>query len=196
MRLTGGEFKGRTLDTPPKGIPGVRPSMDSVREAVFSVLFPFMEWPKTSVLDLYACTGAYGLEALSRGASSVHFVESNSRCLNTLNANIEKIGVQAISKVSKLSVLKFLKTNTDKFTIIFADPPYGDLSLFDFLTLVISADMLLPSGVVMFELPSHNLESELERCKNLFGDKFNLLKVGRYSSTGVIVARGFETNDS
>jgi len=192
VRLTGGEFKGRTLDTPPKGIPGVRPSMDSVREAVFSVLFPFVEWPQASVLDLYACTGAYGLEAFSRGAKFVQFVENNSRCLNVLSANIEKIGVQACSKVSKLSVLKFLKTNTNQFSTVFADPPYGDLSVFDFFMLILGADALLPNAVVIFELAAHDLESELERCNNLFSDKFNLLKVGRYSSTGIIVARVLE----
>lgn len=106
---------------PPRG---TRPTTDRVREALFSVLTARMDLDGASVLDLYAGSGALGLEALSRGASTVLFVESDQRAAAVIGQNIAALGVSGAT-VRRGAVASVLAAGTDAVAdLVFADPPY------------------------------------------------------------------------
>jgi 16S rRNA (guanine966-N2)-methyltransferase len=121
VRIIAGEFGGRRLK-PPAGH-AVRPTSDFVREAWFSILGP--ELPGAHVLDLYAGSGALGLEALSRGARYVDFVERGRRALAALEANVEALGVEARVHIHRRDAMTYLRErDAPPADIALADPPY------------------------------------------------------------------------
>ncbi|MFC0109090.1 16S rRNA (guanine(966)-N(2))-methyltransferase RsmD [Kibdelosporangium aridum] len=119
-RIVAGTAGGRRLAVPPRG---TRPTSDRVREALFSAVESLMDLSTARVLDLYAGSGALGLEALSRGASSVTFVESDRNAVGVLKANITSVGLPGTSVV-QAKVLTFLSGKPSAFDLILADPPY------------------------------------------------------------------------
>lgn len=122
MRIIAGEFRGRTLQQPADR--RVRPTAARVREAWFSILAP--ELTGASVVDLFAGSGALGLEALSRGAEHADFVEIGGSSLAALRANIESFGVGEHATVHRSDALRFArKLAPDSYHIAFADPPYS-----------------------------------------------------------------------
>jgi 16S rRNA (guanine966-N2)-methyltransferase len=114
-----GEFKGRRLNTA-RGT-GTRPTADRVREALFSMLD---DVSGARVLDLYAGSGALGIEALSRGADSAVFVERDQQALAALRRNLDAVGVEA--DVWRQDVVRFLTRSEGTFDLVFCDPPYDD----------------------------------------------------------------------
>ena len=123
MRIVGGFWRGRKI-TPPSD-QGVRPTADRVREAWISIVLP--DLPGAKVLDLFAGSGALGLEALSRGASEAHFVESSPHVLRTLRENIALLGAESKSHVHRDDALRFLESQPQgAFDVAFADPPYRE----------------------------------------------------------------------
>ncbi len=124
MRIIAGAFRGRRLHGP-KG-DRVRPTIDRVREAIFSMLAS--EIPNAKVLDLFAGTGAMGLEALSRGAAFSVFVDQSADSVRLIRENIALCRAEAKSRVMRepaVSAIRRLATNDEFFDIIFLDPPYG-----------------------------------------------------------------------
>ncbi len=122
MRIIAGEFRGRSLQPPPDR--RTRPTADRVREAWFSILSE--EWPGALVVDLYAGSGALGLEALSRGARSVEFVERGRSALSVLRQNIANLDAEDRVRVHRADALRFAEAlNVDAFDIALADPPYA-----------------------------------------------------------------------
>ena len=120
MRLTGGILKNRALKAP-KGN-STRPTSEKLRQAVFNILQHRIEG--SSFLDLFAGSGAMGLEALSRGALKATFVENHPEALKALYANITALDLKEVSQVINQNVKKILpKLGT--FDIIYVDPPYG-----------------------------------------------------------------------
>ena len=117
MRIVAGRYKGRRLRMP-RGAP-TRPTADRVREALFSMLG---DVSGARVLDLYAGSGALGIEALSRGADSAVFVERDPRAAAVIRANIEAVG--ANGEVRRQDVLRFLASDQRPFDLVFCDPPY------------------------------------------------------------------------
>ncbi|HXB26957.1 MAG TPA: RsmD family RNA methyltransferase [Gemmatimonadaceae bacterium] len=102
----------------------VRPTTDRVREAWMSIVHPWL--PGARVIDLFAGSGALGLEALSRGARSCDFVESSAKSLVALRANIDKLGAGDRSQVHRSDALRFTSAlASDAFDVAFADPPYN-----------------------------------------------------------------------
>lgn len=123
MRIIGGRFKRRALQTP-KGH-DVRPTTDRVRESLFNLLEARRSLHETQVLDLFAGTGALGLEALSRGANRVVFVEADARTLRITRANAAALEVMDECSFIRLDVLAFLaKPPGPRYDLIVADPPY------------------------------------------------------------------------
>ena len=118
MRIISGVAKGRRLVAP--DTPTTRPVTDRVREAVFSIIGAWVEGAR--VLDLYAGSGSFGLEALSRGAAAVTFVEQNYRALEALRANIESTSLGGTVVTS--SVQDFLERSAASFDLVFIDPPW------------------------------------------------------------------------
>ena len=122
MRIVAGRWRGRTIDAPSGQ--GVRPTLDRVREAWMSILQK--ELPGARVLDLFAGSGALGLEALSRGAVSADFVEKNAASLRTLRANIEKLEAGDCATVHRTDAIQFAQSlGPGAFDVAFADPPYS-----------------------------------------------------------------------
>jgi len=121
LRIIGGELRGRRLASPPGR--GTRPTRAAVREAWFSALGS--DLPGASVLDLFAGTGALGIEALSRGAGSVEFVESDARAYRTLRRNLEALALGERARARRGDVFRRLPDiDVRGFDVALADPPY------------------------------------------------------------------------
>ncbi len=119
-RVIAGEFGGRRLTVPADD--RVRPTADRVREAWFSILGAHVEG--ATVLDLFAGSGALGLEALSRGARTATFVDLNQRSVAAIRANIAALGLADRAVVVRQDALRFV-TRPVRFDLALADPPYG-----------------------------------------------------------------------
>jgi 16S rRNA (guanine966-N2)-methyltransferase len=158
MRLTGGEHNGRLLKVPADG---TRPTQDKVRGAIYSSLAALV--PETRVLDLFAGTGAMGLEAWSRGAAWVEWVESGKDALRALRDNVQTLGVPAnAGRVLASDVFKLLgyPCAGQGFDLALADPPYAQAKeggwmakLADLLT---RNNWVKPGGVFVFETEGHD----------------------------------------
>lgn len=122
MRIVAGIFRGRKL-AEFKG-DAIRPTADNVRESLFNILQTVIAG--SSVLDLYSGTGAVGIEAISRGAKSVRFNDASKESIALLKKNLTALGINEADgvKISNDTAEAFLKKNTDKFDIIYVDPPY------------------------------------------------------------------------
>jgi 16S rRNA (guanine966-N2)-methyltransferase len=123
MRIIAGRAKGVRLGPVP---PGVRPVSDRAREGLLSSLGERV--PGAQILDLYAGTGALGIEALSRGASGAVFVESGARAARGIRANLETTGLEGLATVRRREVLPFLRSEVEPLQgagICFLDPPYA-----------------------------------------------------------------------
>ncbi len=122
MRIVGGEWRGRLIKAPPGS--AVRPTLDRVREAWMSIVQPTL--PGARVLDLFAGSGALGIEALSRGALSAHFVDSDPRSLSVLRANLVTLGAESRATVTRSDAAAFVEVlPEDAYDVVFADPPYA-----------------------------------------------------------------------
>jgi 16S rRNA (guanine966-N2)-methyltransferase len=121
VRVVAGSFKGRRLSAP-RGV-RTRPTADRVREALFSMLG---DVEGERVLDLYAGSGALGIEALSRGASSATFVERDPAALAAIERNLAAVGVDA--PVVRQDVARYLGRADGEFDLVFCDPPYDSAS--------------------------------------------------------------------
>lgn len=124
MRVIAGRYGGRTLKAP-RGR-GTRPTSERVREALFSQL---ADVAGMRVLDLFAGTGALGIEALSRGARSALFVEREARALRALKANLKALGIDSeqahVSSTDALAAVQSARARGETYDLVFVDPPYG-----------------------------------------------------------------------
>jgi 16S rRNA (guanine(966)-N(2))-methyltransferase RsmD len=122
MRIIAGSFRSRTMQAP-AGL-ATRPTSDRLRETLFNVLAPRIEG--SQVLDLFAGSGAVGIEALSRGAAGVVFVEKAPAALNVLRANLDQLGIGQGFRVVPGGVASFLRKGHAgrRFDVLFLDPPY------------------------------------------------------------------------
>jgi 16S rRNA (guanine966-N2)-methyltransferase len=176
MRIIAGAFKGRRL-APVKG--QIRPTAAKVREAVFSILGPSVGGAR--VLDLFAGTGALGIEALSRGAAAAVFVEDHPESLKVLRRNLADLGLADRTTVWGLPVtaaLKQMAGRGEPFGLAFLDPPYGGGAAVAALTALAELSLLAPGARVVVE--QSRRESLPETCGAL-----TRLTVRRYGDTQV-----------
>lgn len=144
MRVITGSARGRRLVAPPDE--SIRPTADSVKEAVFNILQ--FEIPGKHVLDLFAGTGQIGIECLSRGAADCTFVDQDPQAIKIVKENLKRSGLPG--RVVCTNALSFLK-NGQKFDLIYVDPPY-DACLYEPVLKAIDAiDILLPGGIIVCE---------------------------------------------
>lgn len=127
MRIVGGKFRGRPL-VAPKGL-DTRPTTDRVREAVFNKLLHSSECPAlegAKVIDMFAGTGAQGLEAMSRGAQYALFVETGAEARGAIRQNIETLGLQGVTRIFRRDATDLGPAGArDSYAFAFLDPPYG-----------------------------------------------------------------------
>ena len=125
MRIIAGTLKGRRLDAP--DWPGLRPTSDRLRETLFNVLAPRIDGAR--FVDAYAGSGAVGIEALSRGAAHVTFIEQDRRAQALIQANLERCGVQNRYAIIRAGFNGAAKRLEGGFDVLFLDPPYGATEL-------------------------------------------------------------------
>ncbi|MCB2200678.1 16S rRNA (guanine(966)-N(2))-methyltransferase RsmD [bacterium] len=154
MRLTGGDGKGRRLADAPEG---VRPTSGRAKEILFQLVRD--QLPDAKVLDLFAGTGALGVEAIARGAGHATFVEKDRRAQAAIRDNLGRCGFQDRAKVIPGDVLKLLAQParfTSPYDLIFADPPYADDVFAGVMNLLLTNGFLADGGTMMFEIGSRS----------------------------------------
>lgn len=153
MRVIAGQFRSRPLIAP-KGL-DTRPTSDRLRETLFNVLAPRIAG--SVFLDLYAGSGAVGIEALSRGAQQVIFVENVEPALRTIRANLSSLGIHggyALEARSASAALKRLATAGTAADLVFLDPPYSDIAEYDSTLTLLGGEwrqLLAPGAIIIAE---------------------------------------------
>jgi 16S rRNA (guanine966-N2)-methyltransferase len=155
MRVIAGSLKGRRLDAPTW--PGLRPTSDKLRETLFNVLQGRL--PGARVLDAYAGTGAVGIEALSRGAAAVTFVEQDRRALALIGANLERCGVSGGYTIERGPAEEVLGRLEPVFDVVFLDPPYDEPALDAVASLGVG--VLAAGGICVLEHASRRAAPEV-----------------------------------
>lgn len=182
MRIVGGRFKGRALASPKTQ--AVRPTSDRLRETIFNILAHAHEDPVhgARVLDLFAGTGAMGLEALSRGAAYALFVDDSAEGRGLTKSNIETLGAAGLSKVFRRDATKLGAAHPNApFGLVFCDPPYGKGLAPLALASARDGGWLAPGALLVVE---EHAEAELT-----LPDGFTLLERRDYGDTQVVFAR-------
>lgn len=150
MRIIAGEFGGRTIRMPKSKL--VRPTTDKNKESIFNYLTNKIDFENILVCDLYAGSGSLGLEAVSRGAKLVHFIEQNYGISKNLQQNIENLSVEERTKIFKMSALKFSNIKDHlRYNLVIADPPFfkDDIHL---VTLnLLNNNFLQEDGILIIE---------------------------------------------
>ncbi len=175
LRVAGGEARGRRLKAPK----GIRPTQGMVKEAIFNLIGPGIA--DAQVLDLFAGSGALGIEALSRGAAGVTFVDREPRGLAILRQNLDTLDLKARSAVVRADVVRWLEASPDqikKAGVVFMDPPYEDVVLDRALKVI---DREVGAAMVLVE---HSRRQELPPLERLRVDRQR-----RYGDTMVTVLR-------
>ena len=171
MRIVAGKYRHRLIVWPEDNI-NIRPTKDRIREAIFSALG---DLSGCSILDLYAGSGAMGLEALSRNAKDCVFVDINDVAIKTIKKNISSLSIRddeaRILKVKDIDALKMFKQENKQFDVIFLDPPYKLGEYEKIIASILDTDLLSQKGIIVTEC-DHQLNLPLE--------KFNKTKEYKY----------------
>jgi 16S rRNA (guanine966-N2)-methyltransferase len=161
MRIIAGEFKGRRLNTPKWE--GLRPTSDKLRETLFNVVAQRV--PDARVLDLYAGTGAVGIEALSRGAMHVTFVDTDARARKLIEENLQRCGVS-----DRYVIIRTPQSlPAESFDLVVLDPPYAEPDLS--ATVAAAEPLIAPGGLLVLEharrRPAPEQVGRLNRTRDL-----------------------------
>jgi len=156
MRIIAGSARGLRLETPPGD--RVRPTLDRVREALFNIIAP--EIPGATFLDLYAGSGANGIEALSRGAAAVTFVDSHPQSQACIRKNLERTRLAQGATLLRCALPGDLRKIGGAFDVVFADPPYDFTDFEGLLTAIGGSGLLAEGGQVIVEHSSFQTPPE------------------------------------
>lgn len=178
IRIIGGSWRGRRVSFP--DTPGLRPTPDRVRETLFNWLAPSIV--DSRCLDLFAGSGALGLEALSRGAREVVFVEQAQLCARALQVELQRLGGTPKARVMELGAARFLRAPGEPFDVVFLDPPFGVGALAEYVPLL-DAGGWVKAGALVY------LESERAAGAPLLPPHWELLKAKSAGEVGYHLAR-------
>lgn len=186
MRVVGGRFRGRPLASPKDpSDQRLRPTSDRVREAVFNILahgIPGFSLEGAKVLDLFAGTGALGVEALSRGASFCLFVEQDAEARGLIRRNVEAFGLAGVTRIFRRDATDLgPAASRDRFTLLFADPPYGRGLGEKALASAATGGWLVDGTIAVIE--------EAERSTLVLPPQFTVIDRRVWGSTQVVFAR-------
>ena len=177
MRIVGGEYKGRRI-TAPRGH-DTRPTSDRNRESLFNILTARddFQFENQRVIDLFAGSGALGLEAISRGASFALFVENNASARGAIRENIETLGLFGHTRIHRRSATQLgnkPSTIGDPFSLAFLDPPYGKNLVEPTIETLVTGGWLDPGAFIVIEKSKNEpetLENKLSEIdQRIFGD--------------------------
>ena len=150
MRIIGGRYKGRRIN-PPSNFQA-RPTTDFAREGLFNILNNRVDFESINVLDLFSGTGSISYEFASRGAATVHLVETNPRHMAGIKKVLKELDLQNVRPIH-IDVRAYLKTCKAKYDIVFADPPYELSWLKELPDLVTQAGVIKADGFFILEHP-------------------------------------------
>ena len=175
IRITGGLNRSRKLNVPTNGL--TKPTMDKVRAAVFNALNE--DIINKDVLDLFAGSGSYGLEALSRGAKKATFVDKEKEAVEVIKNNVELLKEEN-AKIVRDDVISYLRNTKDKFDVIFVDPPYR-LEVYEIVLDLLNKNELLNKNAIIV------LESEREL--NIKEENYKKVKLYNYGLAKIYILR-------
>lgn len=175
MRVISGTARGRKL----LSLEGLdtRPTTDRVKESVFNIVMPYVR--ESKVLDLFAGSGALGIEALSRGAEKCTFLENSRAAAEIIRRNLENTRLSEKARLIERDVLSFLAAAQEKYTLIFLDPPYDGGFYEPVLSLIAERRLLQPDGVLILE---KRADAEIPMPQGL-----EILKDRKYGKTAILM---------
>ena len=169
IKIISGSLKGRKLKN--INIDILRPTQAKVRKSIMDSIRNF---ENKEVLDLFSGIGTLGIEAISRGAKSVKFIDNNFKILSVLKENITSLGIENQAIAIKSDVMNFLKKENNKYDLIFADPPYRVYKIDDFLPFL--KLLLKKNGIFCYESYKEKIKIENRKC----------IKIKSFGSTQVV----------
>lgn len=164
LRIISGKCRGTKLEAP--GGMSTRPTTDRIKETLFNIIA--FDLPGCKFLDLFGGSGAIGIEALSRGAEKVVFIDNGQEATKCINKNLQKTGLQNLGIVYNIDVysgIKKLGSQNAKFDIIFLDPPYNLVGLNEIFKEIVENDLLADKGYIILENASEAIKIENEKLK-------------------------------
>ena len=182
MRVVGGRLRGRTLAAPKSH--AIRPTADRLRESLFNILIHSFDDPVTGarVLDLFAGTGALGIEALSRGAVFALFVDQGAEARALLRENVAALGLGGVSKIFRRDATRLGEAHPlEPFSLAFLDPPYGQGLAATALASARAGGWLTPGALVVVE--------EAAKAQFTAPEGFTELDRRRYDDTELVFLR-------
>ena len=186
MRIISGKFRSTKLFIPLDK--ETRPLRDLTKESIFNTLLHSKKLPfkfkNTNILDLYAGTGSFGLECLSRNANKVTFVENNKNALRILKKKIYKLSIEKKTSVNEYSVLNYL-SKVDSFNhkedLIFLDPPYNEKNIFGLINNIIKANIITKNGIIIIH--------RNKKSKDDYPNIFKILDVKKHGISKIIFGK-------
>ena len=182
MRIISGNFKGKKILLPKDKL--TRPLKDLTKESIFNIIehskLLNINLENSNILDLFSGVGSFGLECLSRGAIGVTFLESYKDVLTVLKKNIDNLKQQNSSTIIEKDIFtkNTLGELSNKFDIIFMDPPYKEKRLADLLNIIIELKLLRDDGIIII----HRHKKE----KDIFPNEFNIIIEKNYGISKII----------
>ncbi len=165
MRIIAGKFKGRTIKFPNSKL--VRPTTDKNKESIFNYLVHTIEFEGIKVCDIYAGSGSLGLEALSRGADEVHFIEKDFHVSKMLQENISSLNADDVCKIFRMDAIRFSKiADHEKYNLILADPPFFKDDIHLVVKNIMEKNFLTEDGIMLVErsIQTKNKDEEAFGC--------------------------------
>ncbi len=177
MRVIAGEFRGRRLISPDNY--DIRPTSDKVKEAVFSMLYPYMDG-ETIFVDVFSGSGGMGLEAISRGVKRAYFSDQGKDALRLIKDNIKLCRADSRGVILAGDFRSNISRLPEKADIFFVDPPYADGYILPAVDAILDADKLAEGGLIVCEHDKHEQLPEEYRGLRAIKDK-------RYGKTGITI---------
>ena len=182
MRIISGNFKGKKILLPRDKL--TRPLKDLTKESIFNTIkhskLINIKLEQAHILDLFSGIGSFGLECLSRGATSVTFLENYKEVLTILKKNINNLKQENFSKIIEKNIFdeNTLKSLNHKFDIIFMDPPYKEKKIMNLLNIIIKLSLVKDDGIIII----HRHKKE----EDIFPNKFNIIIKKNYGISKII----------
>lgn len=165
MRLISGKFKGRLIKVPDSDL--IRPTTDRVRETFFNLLNNKLSFVDLNVLDLYSGSGSLGLECISRGSSSVDFVEKNYFIYKNLRENIESLNLEGQCRIFKMDAVRFTSlAEHPTYDLILADPPFFKDDIYKAVENILTNRYLAEDSFIFIERSVQTKSKDIDNFRN------------------------------